>query len=90
LHGRGGGHVRSSLLLFVRIRIRILVRIRWTIIFLLTIIIFQILALSKLSLSHFSLSFSSADGIVLRQFVGVGGVVVLPDRRHDLFSVFSL
>jgi hypothetical protein len=35
------------------------------------------------------LSFSSSDGIVLRQFVGVG-VVVLPDRRHDLFSVFSL
>jgi hypothetical protein len=89
LHGRGGGHVRSSLLLFVRIRIRILVRIRWTIIFLSTIIIFQILALSKLSLSHFSLSFSSSDGIVLRQFVGVG-VVVLPDRRHDLFRVFSL
>ena len=92
LHGRGGGHVRSSLLLFVRIRIRsILVRIRWTIIFLFaTIIIFQILALSKLSLSHFSLSFSSSDGIVLREFVVGVGVVVLPDRRHDLFSVFSL
>ena len=55
-----------------------------------TIIIFQILALSKLSLSHFSLSFSSSDGIVLRQFVVVVGVVVLPDRRHDLFRVFSL
>jgi hypothetical protein len=94
LHGRGGGHVRSSLLLFVRIRIRsILVRIRWTIIFLFTtIIIFQILALSKLSLSHFSLSFSSSDGIVvLREFVVGVGVVVLPDRRHDLFiRVFSL
>tara|TARA_B100001094_G_scaffold230342_1_gene224968 strand:- start:159 stop:626 length:468 start_codon:yes stop_codon:yes gene_type:complete len=92
LHGRGGGHVRSSLLLFVRIRIRsILVRIRWTIIFLfMTIIIFQILALSKLSLSHFSLSFSSSDGVVLRKFVVGVGVVVLPDRRHDLFSVFSL
>lgn len=56
-----------------------------------TIIIFQILALSKLSLSHFSLSFSSSDGIVLREFVVGVGVVVLPDRRHDLFiRVFSL
>jgi hypothetical protein len=36
------------------------------------------------------LSFSSSDGIVLREFVVGGGVVVLPDRRHDLFSVFSL